>query len=91
MENFKEKFDQLLVDTLSISQEQITPESKFIEDFGADSLDMVELVMQFETVFKITVPDEDVEQIKTVADAEKYIINKMKIGLKKMMLTIAMI
>ena len=79
MENFKEKFDQLLVDTLSISQEQITPESKFIEDFGADSLDMVELVMQFETVFKITVPDEDVEQIKTVADAETYILNKMKI------------
>lgn len=79
MENFKEKFDQLLIDTLSISQEQITPESKFVEDFGADSLDMVELTMQFETAFKITVPDEDVDQIKTVTDAERYIMNKIKI------------
>lgn len=81
MENFKEKFDQLLMDTLSISQEQITPESTFVGDFGADSLDMVELVMQFETAFKITIPDEDVDQIKTVADAEKYIMNKIKIQL----------
>ena len=79
MENFKERFDKLLIDTLSISQEQITPDARFAEDFGADSLDTVELIMEFEKEFKISIPDEQAEQIKTVADAETVILNQMKI------------
>ncbi len=75
MENFKEKFNNLIIEKLGVEKEQITPEAKFTEDLGADSLDMVELVMEFEREFKITIPDDDAEQIKTIADAEKYILN----------------
>lgn len=82
MENFKERFDKLLIDVLNISQKQIIPEAKFAEDFGADSLDTVELIMEFEKEFKISIPDDDIEQLKSVEDAEKYILNKMKIQKK---------
>lgn len=77
MKNFKERFDKLLIDKLSISQEDIKPEAKFTEDLGADSLDMVELIMEFESEFNLTIPDEDTETIHTVSDAEKYLKNKM--------------
>jgi acyl carrier protein len=73
MQNFKQIFDKVLMDTLSISQEHITPDSKFKEDLGVDSLDMVELVMEFEKEFTISIPDESVDAIITVADAENYI------------------
>lgn len=84
MENFKQKFDKLLIDTLSISQEQITPESRFKEDLGVDSLDMVELVMEFEKQFSIAIPDEAVDAIITVADAENYI--RVKVATTKTIL-----
>ena len=84
MENFKEKFYKVLVDTLSISQEQITPEAKFKEDLGVDSLDMVELVMEFEKEFKISIPDEAAENIFTVADAENFV--RMRIATTKTIL-----
>jgi len=77
VQNFKEKFDKVLMDTLSISQEQITPDAKFKEELGVDSLDMVELIMEFENVFKISISDEAAEEIKTVADAESYIRLKL--------------
>ena len=63
MDNFKQTFDKVLIDTLSISQEQIAPDARFKEELGVDSLDMVELIMEFENVFKIQVPDEAVEEI----------------------------
>nr|MBK9649747.1 acyl carrier protein [Bacteroidota bacterium] len=75
MENFKEKFNNLIIEKLSVDKEQITSEAKFMDDLGADSLDMVEMVMEFEKEFKINIPDDDAEQIKTVGDAEKYILN----------------
>lgn len=77
MQNFKQTFDKVLIDTLSISQEQIIADARFKEELGVDSLDMVELIMEFEKVFKISISDEAAEEIKTVADAESYIRLKL--------------
>ena len=77
MENFKTTFDKLLINTLGISQEDIKPETHFTNDLGADSLDMVELIMEFESEFKVTIPDDDTEEILTVRDAENYLRNKL--------------
>jgi acyl carrier protein len=64
------------VEQLSVNAEQVTPEAKFIEDLGADSLDIVELVMAFEEEFGIEVPDGDAEKLLTVGDVVKYIEDK---------------
>jgi len=80
MENFKERFDKLLIDKLGVSQEDLKPEAKFTEDLGADSLDMVELIMEFESEFKVTIPDDDTEEILTVIDAEEYLKSKLNIS-----------
>lgn len=64
---------EIVSEQLNVSKEQITPETSFINDLGADSLDLVELVMEFEDEFDITIPDEESEQIKTVGQAIKYI------------------
>jgi acyl carrier protein len=69
---------EIIVDKLSVSEDQIKPESRFMEDLGADSLDVVELIMAIEEKFGIEVPDEDAEKIRTVQDAINYI--KAKIG-----------
>lgn len=75
MENFKDKFENLIIDKLGVEKIQIISDAKFIDDLGADSLDMVELVMEFEHEFNISIPDEVAEEIKTVAEAEKYILS----------------
>jgi acyl carrier protein len=62
---------------LSISQEQISSDARFKEELGVDSLDMVELIMEIENQFKISIPDEAVEEITTVGQAENYI--RMKV------------
>lgn len=80
MENFKERFDKLLIDKLGVSQEDIKPEAKFTDDLGADSLDMVELIMEFESEFKVTIPDDDTEEILTVKNAEEYLKNKLNVS-----------
>ena len=80
MENFKERFDKLLIDKLGVSQEYLKPEAKFTDDLGADSLDMVELIMEFESEFKVTIPDDDTEEILTVIDAEEYLKSKLNIS-----------
>ena len=64
------------MEQLSVNAEQVTPEAKFIEDLGADSLDIVELVMAFEEEFGIEVPDGDAEKLLTVGDVVKYIEDK---------------
>ena len=66
----------IIADQLGITEEEIKPESKFIEDLGADSLDIVELVMAFEEEFGIEVPDGDAEKLLTVGDVVKYIEDK---------------
>ncbi len=63
----------ILVDQLGVDADSITMESNFIDDLNADSLDIVELVMALEQEFNISIPDEDAEKIKTVADAVEYI------------------
>lgn len=80
MKNFKQKFDTLLIYTLGISQEDIKPNVHFINDLGADSLDLVELTIEFEKAFKITIPDKDVERLQTIGDAENYLKNKLNIN-----------
>ena len=60
-----------------MEREKLTPEASFIEDLGADSLDIVELVMEFEKEFEIDIPDEDAEKLRTVGDAVAYLEAKV--------------
>ena len=73
-----EKVKQIIVDQLGIAPDQVKPEASFIKDLGADSLDIVELVMAFEEAFDLDIPDEDAEKIATVKDAIDYIESKKK-------------
>ncbi|MFZ7169626.1 MAG: acyl carrier protein [Bacteroidota bacterium] len=79
MENFKDKFDSIICEKLAVERNQLTPDAKFTDSLGADSLDMVELVMEFEKEFSISIPDEVADNIRTVADAEIYILNIINI------------
>jgi len=72
-QSVEDKVKEIIVEQLSVNAEQVTPEAKFIEDLGADSLDVVELVMAFEEQFGIEVPDEDAEKLQTVGDVNSYI------------------
>ena len=67
------KVKEVVVDQLNVDAADITNESAFVDDLGADSLDIVELVMALEEQFGISIPDEEAETIKTVGDAVKYI------------------
>jgi len=71
--NTFEKLREIIVDKLSVQPDQVKLESRFMEDLGADSLDVVELVMAIEEAFGIEIPDEDAEKIRTVKDAVDYI------------------
>jgi len=68
-----EKIKSTIAEQLSIDEEEITMESSFIDDLGADSLDIVELIMALETEFDLEIPDEDAEKISTVGDVVDYI------------------
>ena len=71
-----EKVRNIIAEQLGVKPEEVTPEAKFIEDLGADSLDTVELVMALEEEFGIEIPDEDAEKMVTVGDSIKYIDQK---------------
>jgi acyl carrier protein len=73
-----EKVKSIIVEQLQVDEAEVTPGASFQEDLGADSLDVVELVMQFEEAFDIQIPDEDAEKIKTVKDAVDYIEKNKK-------------
>jgi acyl carrier protein len=73
MASVDEKVKGIIVEQLQVDEAEVTPGASFQEDLGADSLDVVELVMQFEEAFDIQIPDEDAEKIKTVKDATDYI------------------
>jgi acyl carrier protein len=71
--NIEAKVKSIIADQLGVGEDEIKPESSFIEDLGADSLDIVELVMAMEEEFEVEIPDEEAENIKTVGDAVNYI------------------
>lgn len=72
----EEKVKDIVSEQLGVSKEEVLPASSFVDDLKADSLDVVELVMEFEDEFEITIPDEDYEKIRTVGDAVTYIEGK---------------
>jgi len=72
----EEKVKEIIAKQLGVNAAEVKPESSFVEDLGADSLDTVELVMAFEEAFNIEIPDEDAEKITKVKDAIEYIKNK---------------
>lgn len=76
LENLEDKVINIVSEQLSVSKDEVTLTSNFIDDLKADSLDLVELVMEFEDEFGITVPDDDYEKIRTVGDAIEYIREK---------------
>jgi acyl carrier protein len=71
--NIEAKVKSIIADQLGVGEDEIKAESSFIEDLGADSLDIVELVMAMEEEFEVEIPDEEAENIKTVGDAINYI------------------
>ena len=71
-----DKVKQIIVEQLGVHEAQVDPTASFVDDLGADSLDIVELVMKFEEDFELDIPDEDAENIKTVKDAIDYIEKK---------------
>ncbi len=73
-----EKVKEIIVDKLGVDESEVTSEASFQNDLGADSLDTVELIMEFESEFDVTIPDDAAEKIRTVGDAIKYIEDNTK-------------
>ena len=78
MAEHSEKVKDIIEKELGVEREKLTADASFIEDLGADSLDIVELVMEFEKEFNIDIPDEDAERLRTVGDALAYLNEKVK-------------
>jgi acyl carrier protein len=76
MADIEAKVREIIMNKLGVEAAQVTSEASFTNDLGADSLDTVELVMEFEKAFNIQIPDEDAEKISTVGDAVKYLSAK---------------
>jgi acyl carrier protein len=74
----EERVTQIICDQLGVPKEKVTPETSFVNDLGADSLDTVELVMEMEEEFDLNIADEDAEKITTVGDAIEYIKNALE-------------
>jgi acyl carrier protein len=73
VDNILDKVIDIVAEELAVDRDEVTEDSSFIEDLGADSLDVVELVMAFEEEFDVEIPDEDAEDIRTVEDAVSYL------------------
>ncbi len=71
----EERVRSIIADQLGVSEDEVKPDSKFIEDLGADSLDIVELIMAMEEEFETEIPDEEAEKIRTVNDVVMFIKN----------------
>jgi acyl carrier protein len=79
-DNAEAKVREIIINELGVDPDKVTPDASFVEDLGADSLDTVELVMAFEEEFGVDIPDEDAEQMRTVGDAIKYLMEQMGDG-----------
>ena len=77
MSEISSKIKAIIVDKLVIDESEVTNDSNFMSDLGADSLDTVELIMEFEKEFDLQIPDDDAEKITTVGDAIKYVEGKV--------------
>lgn len=73
MSNIAERVTKIIVDKLGVDESEVTPEASFINDLGADSLDTVELIMEFEKEFNVSIPDDQAETIQTVGLAIEYL------------------
>lgn len=71
------RLKEIIVDRLDVEADQIVPEATFVEDLGADSLDIVELIMGIEEEFDIEIPDEDAEKLTSVGEAQNYTLSKI--------------
>ena len=78
MSDFEARVKAIIVDKLGVEEGEVTPEATFTNDLGADSLDTVELIMEFEKEFEISIPDQDAEKISTVGEAISYIEEHVK-------------
>jgi acyl carrier protein len=78
MQDVQKKIASILIEKLGIPESEITPDASFIKDLGIDSLDYAELVMEFEQVFDIKIPDDDAEKMQTIGEATEYIYSKLK-------------
>lgn len=78
MTSIEERVTDIIVEQLGLERDKVQPESKFVDDLGADSLDTVEMVMALEDEFKIEIPDEEAEKITTLRDAIRYIEEHLK-------------
>jgi acyl carrier protein len=78
MSDIATRVKAIIVDKLGVDEKEVTPEANFTNDLGADSLDTVELIMEFEKEFNIAIPDDQAEKIATVGDAISYIENNQK-------------
>ena len=77
MSEHYDKIKEIIIDKLGVEDSKITMEANFIDDLGADSLDTVEIIMDFEEEFDVEIPDEDAEQLTTIQSALDYINNKL--------------
>ena len=77
-QQLESRVSDLIIEQLGISKEEVVPEASFIDDLGADSLDIVELVMAMEETFDIEIPDDDAEKIQTIGDAFSYLRERVE-------------
>lgn len=75
--SLEQRVTDLIVEQLGVSREQVVPKASFIDDLGADSLDIVELVMLLEESFELEIPDEDAERMRTIGDAVTYLQERL--------------
>ncbi len=78
MSDYAHKVKEIIIEKLGVDAEKVTDDASFVEDLGADSLDTVELVMDFEEEFDLEIPDEEAEKLTTVGTAIKYLEEKLK-------------
>ncbi|KAA3639142.1 MAG: acyl carrier protein [Bacteroidetes bacterium] len=78
MSNIAERVSKIIIDKLGVEESEVTPEAHFTNDLGADSLDTVELIMEFEKEFDVSIPDEKAEHIETVGQAVEFLESELK-------------